>query len=80
MDKTPLTNPIMLTSYDYRLVALSILISIFASYAALDLAGRVTAARESVRLAWLAGGVWQLPSFALFLRQVLRCSWSAARA
>ena len=32
-------------SYDYRLVALSVAIAIMASYAALDLAGRVTAAR-----------------------------------
>jgi two-component system sensor histidine kinase/response regulator len=44
------------TSYDYRLVALSVVIAIFASYAALDLAGRVTAARGSVRRVWLAGG------------------------
>ena len=51
-----LINPVMMTSYDYRLVVLSILISILASYAALDLAGRVTAARGRVRLAWLAGG------------------------
>jgi NO-binding membrane sensor protein with MHYT domain len=36
----------MVTSYNPRLVAPSILISILASYAALDLAGRVTAARE----------------------------------
>jgi PAS domain S-box-containing protein len=43
-------------SYDYRLVALSALISIFASYAALDLAGRVTATRGHARLAWLFGG------------------------
>jgi NO-binding membrane sensor protein with MHYT domain len=34
----------MITSYDYRLVVLSIITSILASYAALDLAGRVTAA------------------------------------
>ena len=31
------------TSYNYPLVVLSILIAVFASYAALDLAGRVTA-------------------------------------
>src|ERR1700730_547864 len=37
-------------SYDYRLVAVSLLIAIFASYAALDLAGRVTAARGCVGL------------------------------
>ncbi len=43
-------------SYDYRLVALSVLIAILASYTALDLAGRVTAARGRVRLTWLTGG------------------------
>jgi len=37
-------------------VALSVVIAIFASYAALDLAGRVTAARNTARLAWLIGG------------------------
>ncbi|MBV8478097.1 MAG: PAS domain S-box protein, partial [Acidobacteria bacterium] len=42
--------------YDYRLVALSVVIAICASYAALELAGRTTAARGRVRLAWLAGG------------------------
>jgi two-component system cell cycle sensor histidine kinase/response regulator CckA len=43
-------------SYDHRLVALSILISICASYAALDLAGRVTAARGRALVFWLVGG------------------------
>ncbi|HEV2379156.1 MAG TPA: response regulator [Terriglobia bacterium] len=43
-------------SYDYRLVALSVLIAIFASYAALDFAGRVTAVRGWASFAWLAGG------------------------
>src|SRR6266700_3673899 len=43
-------------SYDYRLVALSILIAVLASYAALDLAGRVTSARGGARLLWLNGG------------------------
>jgi PAS domain S-box-containing protein len=42
--------------YDYRLVTLSIFIAILASYAALDLAGRVTSARGWARLTWLAGG------------------------
>lgn len=42
--------------YDYRLVALSVIIAIFASYAALELAGRVTAARGMGRLTWLIGG------------------------
>jgi PAS domain S-box-containing protein len=43
-------------SYDLRLVALSIFIAISASYAALDLGGRLTAARGWMRSAWLAGG------------------------
>jgi PAS domain S-box-containing protein len=43
-------------SYDLRLVALSLFIAILASYVALDLAVRVTAARGRVRRAWLAGG------------------------
>ena len=46
----------MLGSYDYRLVALSVLIAIFASYAALELAGRTTAASGRARLAWFVGG------------------------
>ncbi len=43
-------------SYDYRLVALSVLIAMLASFAALDLAGRVTAAYGRARLGWLTGG------------------------
>ena len=43
-------------SYDYRLVALSVVIATLSSYAALDLGGRVTAARGRLRLAWLTGG------------------------
>jgi PAS domain S-box-containing protein len=43
-------------SYDLRLVVLSILIAISASYAALDLGGRVTAARGWIRSGWLTGG------------------------
>src|SRR5205823_6841893 len=46
----------MTGSYDYRLVGLSVLIAICAAYAALDLAGRTTAARGRIRLTWLAGG------------------------
>ena len=46
----------MTSWHDHRLVALSILISICASYAALDLAGRTAAARGRVRWAWLMGG------------------------
>jgi PAS domain S-box-containing protein len=43
-------------SYDLRLVALSILIAMCASYVALDLAGRTAAARGRARLSWLLGG------------------------
>ena len=42
--------------YDYRLVAISVVIAILASYTALDLAGRVTASRGRARAAWLTGG------------------------
>ncbi|NOT08431.1 MAG: response regulator [Gemmatimonadales bacterium] len=37
-------------------VVVSVIIAVMASYAALDLAGRVTAARGWLRAAWLAGG------------------------
>jgi two-component system sensor histidine kinase/response regulator len=43
-------------SYDYGLVALSVVIAMLASYSALDLAERVNAARTGLRLIWLAGG------------------------
>jgi len=43
-------------SYDFRLVVLSVAFAMFAAYAALDLAGRVTAARHWARVLWLAGG------------------------
>jgi two-component system sensor histidine kinase/response regulator len=46
----------MAMSYNHYLVALSVAISTLASYAALDLAGRVTAARGHIRIAWLTGG------------------------
>ena len=43
-------------SYNYALVALSVLIAMFACYAALDLAGRITAAGGWTRPVWLLGG------------------------
>src|SRR6266478_5746033 len=46
----------LLGSYNYVLVALSVFIAMFASYAALDLAGRVTAAGGWTRVVWLLGG------------------------
>ena len=46
--------------YDYRLVALSVLIAICAAYAALDLAGRVTATRGKVHFVWLISGAFAM--------------------
>jgi PAS domain S-box-containing protein len=46
----------LIGSYNYALVALSVLIAMFASYAALDLAGRITAASSWSRPGWLLGG------------------------
>ena len=43
-------------TYDYWLVALSVVIAVMASYAALDFAGRVTAASGAYRRLWLIGG------------------------
>ena len=43
-------------SYDYGLVALSVVLAISASYAALDLAGRVSSSRGHARTIWLTTG------------------------
>jgi PAS domain S-box-containing protein len=50
------SDHLLASSYDYRLVALSVVIAMLASYAALDLGGRVTAARGPARLLWLSFG------------------------
>ena len=46
----------MAGSYDYWVVALSVLIAILGSYTALDLGERVTFARDDSRIAWLISG------------------------
>src|SRR6266496_1765981 len=46
----------MTGSYDYLQVVFSVLIAISASYAALDLGGRVTAASGWARSTWLTAG------------------------
>jgi PAS domain S-box-containing protein len=46
----------LVSSYNYYLVALSVVIAMLAAYAALDLGGRVTSAQGGARLAWLTGG------------------------
>ena len=43
-------------TYDYRLVGLSMVVAMLASYVALDLAARVIAAKGHLRTAWLLGG------------------------
>ena len=50
----------MAGSYDYRLVAVSVLVAILASYSALDLGARVTASQGRVRLWWMIGGAWSM--------------------
>jgi PAS domain S-box-containing protein len=47
-------------TFDMQLVALSVLIAIMASYAALDLGGRVTATRGKLRVVWLLGGAFAM--------------------
>jgi NO-binding membrane sensor protein with MHYT domain len=62
------TIPMVVTgTYDPHLVALSILVAVLASYTALDLGGRVAAARGLARRVWLAaaaitmgGGIWSM--------------------
>ncbi len=51
-----LADTALVGSYDFRLVALSVVIATCSAYAALDLAGRVMAARGRARHAWLGGG------------------------
>src|ERR1700680_3382624 len=62
------TIPMVVTgTYDPYLVLLSVLVAALASYTALDLLGRVTAARGLARPVWLAaaaitmgGGIWSM--------------------
>ena len=54
------TDAILNAAYDWRLVALSYVIAVAASYTALDLTGRVTAARARARIAWLLGGAFAM--------------------
>jgi PAS domain S-box-containing protein len=50
----------LIGSYNYWLVALSVFIAVFASYAALDLASRVTAAGGWTRALWVLGGAFAM--------------------
>ncbi|GAB1544499.1 hypothetical protein NUACC21_71750 [Scytonema sp. NUACC21] len=51
-----LANVMLSRTHDLRLVLLSIVIAVLASYTALDLAGRVKTTKAKVRLAWIIGG------------------------
>ena len=75
-------NSAMAMSYNHYLVALSVAISTLASYAALDLAGRVTAARGPVRMAWLSGGACAMGMgiWAMHYIGMLACSLPVAVA
>ncbi|HET7273379.1 MAG TPA: PAS domain S-box protein, partial [Rubrobacter sp.] len=50
----------VVAGWDLRLVVLSYVIAAFASYTALDLAGRVAAIGGRSRIAWLAGGAFAM--------------------
>ncbi len=50
----------MIGIYDWRLVALSFIIAVVASYTALDLAGRVALMHGRARIAWLIGGAFAM--------------------
>jgi PAS domain S-box-containing protein len=59
-------------TYDLYLVALSFVVACFASYTALDLAGRIKASRGWIRGAWLGtaaismgGGIWSMHFIAM---------------
>jgi PAS domain S-box-containing protein len=54
--------PVLVGSYDFRLVTLSIAIAILASFAALDLASRIVDSRGGARVAWLTGGAFVMGS------------------
>jgi PAS domain S-box-containing protein len=60
-------DAVMPSSYNFPLVALSMLVAMSASYVALELAERVTARRGSARMAWLlcgaaamGSGIWSM--------------------
>jgi NO-binding membrane sensor protein with MHYT domain len=63
----PIADTILQGQYDLRLVALSCVIAVFASFASLNLAGRIRSSVGAVRLVWLGsaalalgGGIWSM--------------------
>jgi PAS domain S-box-containing protein len=63
----PIAGLVLNGEYDLRLVALACVIAVFASFASLNLAGRIRTASGSARLVWLCsaaialgGGIWSM--------------------
>jgi two-component system sensor histidine kinase/response regulator len=54
------THMAVAVDWDLRLVVLSYVVAVFASYTALDLAGRVAATQGWARRIWLAGGAFAM--------------------
>lgn len=52
--------PYLISTYDSKLVILSIIVASFASYVALNLAGRVTQSDGGTDKVWLAGGAFSM--------------------
>ena len=49
-------DQLLIGYYDYRLVALSVLLALLGAYCTIDLAGRVATPQGKARLFWLIGG------------------------
>lgn len=71
------TESTLTATYDVRLVALSIVIAVFGSYIALDLAGQVLETQGWVRKLWLTGGtialgisIWAMHFIAMLAYQL----------
>ncbi len=68
LDAPPDTGLLYLGSYDPRLVFLSVLIAVFAAYAAFDVAGRIASSPSRAQAAWwtgvgalaMGGGTWAM--------------------
>ncbi|WP_395020883.1 MHYT domain-containing protein [Dongia sp.] len=63
----PVFGPALEGDYDLRLVALACVIAVFASFASLNLAGRIRSSTGGAKLAWLCGaavslggGIWSM--------------------
>jgi signaling repeat-containing protein len=65
-------------SYDYRLVALSIVLAIVAAHAVLELTGRLSAARGWRKVFWLAGGSIAMGMGICAMHYVDMCALSAS--